>query len=77
MDHLPSGGHVSGILGLMTEGLQDQIKIEEEPTSTIPNVRNPATASPGQDRVVTDIQPSGEVASINDQRRHREFLPAW
>src|SRR4051794_19407924 len=71
-----SGGLMAGILRLVSQRFQDRVQIEQQSATTITEVRNLATADPGENGVIADIKPFSQLAGINEDWRHRMFLPA-
>src|SRR5271157_2309049 len=66
-----------GVQGLLTERFQDRVQVEHVAAAAVADVGKLATANPGQNGVVTHSMPFGQVASIDEDWRHRRFLPAW
>src|SRR5271157_3992533 len=63
-----------GVQGLLTERFQDRVQVEHVAAAAVADVGKLATANPGQNGVVTHSMPFGQVASIDEDWRHRRFL---
>ena len=66
-----------GVQGLLTKRFQDRVQVEQVAATAVSDVGKLATANPGQNGVVTHSKPFGQVAGIDEDWRHRRFLPAW